>query len=88
MTATRLLVILVAIGCAALVGLQLAGHAGISALAKLVASTAFVALAVTRGATTYLYGRLMLAGLVLSWLTNSLLSMLQQWKINKAVEGT
>ena len=28
------------------------------------------------------------AGLVLYWLTNSLLSMLQQWKINKAVEGT
>lgn len=28
------------------------------------------------------------AGLVLYWLTNSLLSMLQQWKINKAVEAT
>ncbi len=28
------------------------------------------------------------AGLVLYWLTNSLLSMAQQWKINKAVEAT
>jgi len=28
------------------------------------------------------------AGLVLYWLTNSLLSMLQQWKINKAVEAS
>ena len=28
------------------------------------------------------------SGLVLYWLTNSLLSMLQQWKINRAVEAT
>jgi YidC/Oxa1 family membrane protein insertase len=28
------------------------------------------------------------SGLVLYWLTNSVLSMAQQWKINKAVEGT
>ena len=78
MTATRTLILLVALGCAALVGLQLAGHDGISAIAKLIASTAFVALAVTRGGTTYLYGRLMLAGLVLSWFGDMFLTSQSQ----------
>ena len=61
------LVGVVAIAAAALVGLQLAGHAAAAAIAKLVASTAFVILAVKRGALAYVYGRLVLAGLVFSW---------------------
>ncbi len=67
MTSSRLFIALTAAGCAALVGLQLAGLNGASVVAKLVASTSFVALAVVSGAGTTLYGRLIGAGLVLSW---------------------
>ena len=67
MTPTRLLIALVAAGCAALVGLQLAGLNNASVFAKLVASSSFVALAVVSGARATLYGRLVGAGLVLSW---------------------
>lgn len=67
MTSTRLLIALVAAGCAALVGLQLAGLSNVSVVAKLVASTSFVALAIVSGARATLYGRLIGAGLALSW---------------------
>lgn len=67
MNATRALVGLVGVGCASLVGLQLTGYDEAAAIAKLVASSAFVALAITRGAFTDLYGRLVLTGLALSW---------------------
>jgi uncharacterized membrane protein YhhN len=66
-TSARLLITLTAAGCAALVGLQLAGLDGASVFAKLVASTSFVALAIVSGARGSLYGRLIGAGLVLSW---------------------
>lgn len=74
MSATRILILLVIIGCAALVGLQLAGHAGLSVIAKLIASTAFVALAFRAGAMASNYGRLILLGLVLSWCGDLLLT--------------
>ena len=67
MTPSRILIVLTAAGCAALVGLQLAGLNDVSVVAKLVASTSFVALAVVSGARSTLYGRLIGAGLVLSW---------------------
>ena len=67
MKPSRLFIALTAVGCAALVGLQLAGLDGASVFAKLIASTAFVALAVVSGARATLYGRLIGAGLVLSW---------------------
>lgn len=54
-------------GCAVLVGLQLTGHSAPAAVAKFVASSAFVALAVRQGALASWYGRLVLAGLLLSW---------------------
>jgi uncharacterized membrane protein YhhN len=57
----------VALGCALLVGLQLAGLGAPAAVAKFVASSAFVALAVRQGALASWYGRLVLAGLGLSW---------------------
>jgi uncharacterized membrane protein YhhN len=67
MNASRALVALIAAGCVALVGLQLAGHAEAAAVAKLTASTAFVLLALRRDALADRYGRLILAGLVFSW---------------------
>lgn len=67
MNASRALVALVALACAALVALLLRDHAGAAAAAKLTASTAFVALALQRGALAARYGRFILAGLVFSW---------------------
>ena len=67
MITRRILVALVAGSCATLVVLQLLGQGGQSIVAKLLASTAFVALALHAGALSSLYGRLILAGLALSW---------------------
>ena len=61
------LVTTIAVSCLALVVLLLYGHWLPSVVAKLVASTAFVALALKSGAWTSVYGRLILLGLVLSW---------------------
>ncbi len=63
----RHLVALVAIACVLLVALLLQGHTLPAAGAKFVASSAFVALAVRGGAVASAFGRLILAGLVLSW---------------------
>lgn len=63
----RHLVIVVAGACLALVVLLLHGHTLPAAAAKFVASSAFVALALRCGATDSSYGRLILAGLALSW---------------------
>lgn len=57
----------VAAGCASLVGLQLAGHPAAAGVAKFIASTAFVTLAIRQGALSSRYGRFVLAGLALSW---------------------
>jgi uncharacterized membrane protein YhhN len=67
MNASRALVTVVAVACAALVGLLLAGQTGAAVIAKLIASTAFVVLAIKRGALNAIYGRLILAGLTFSW---------------------
>jgi uncharacterized membrane protein YhhN len=67
MGSSRSITVIVAVGCALLVGLQLAGQVAPAAVATFIASSAFVALALRRGALASLYGRLVLAGLALSW---------------------
>lgn len=54
-------------GCAALVAALLLEQTAIAAAAKLVASTAFVMMAVSAGALASRFGLLILAGLALSW---------------------
>jgi uncharacterized membrane protein YhhN len=60
-------VVLVAAGCAALVVFLLFELVTAAAAAKLVASCAFLGVAVTSGALSSVYGRIILAGLALSW---------------------
>jgi uncharacterized membrane protein YhhN len=67
MTTRRILVALVAVACCALVVLQLLDHRVPAIAAKLLASSAFIALAVYSGGLSSLYGRLITAGLALSW---------------------
>jgi uncharacterized membrane protein YhhN len=67
MMSTRLLVTLVGVACIALVALLLADMTVPAAAAKFIASSAFVALAIRGGASGSVYGRLILAGLALSW---------------------
>lgn len=67
MFSVRILVAVVAIACAALVGLLLGDLRYPAVAAKLIASTAFIALAVRSGAMASTYGRLILLGLVFSW---------------------
>lgn len=59
--------------CAALVGFQLQGLAIAAAIAKLTASTAFIAVAVSAGAPDTGWGRALLAGLGLSWFGDAFL---------------
>lgn len=54
-------------GCAALVAALLLEQPAVAAAAKLVASSAFVLMAVSAGALASRFGTLILAGLVLSW---------------------
>lgn len=59
--------------CAALVGFQWHGLSLAAAVAKLTASTAFIAVAVSAGATESGWGRALLAGLGLSWFGDAFL---------------
>lgn len=63
----RLLITITAFACIALVALLFAGLPVPAAAAKLIASSAFITLALYSGALASVYGRLILAGLVLSW---------------------
>ena len=63
----RKLIVLVAGACSLLVLLQLAGYLAAAAVAKLIASSAFVALAIRSGSLRSDYGRLVLVGLCFSW---------------------
>lgn len=67
------LVALVALGCGTLVTLLFLERDIAAAVAKLVASTAFVTLAVQVGALRSGYGRFVLVGLVFSWFGDALL---------------
>ncbi|MBT8103262.1 MAG: lysoplasmalogenase [Gammaproteobacteria bacterium] len=64
---TRSLVVLASTGCVALVTFQLLDNDVAAATAKLIASTAFVAVAIQAGALHSRYGQLILLGLVFSW---------------------
>lgn len=64
---TRTFVAITSTGCAALVVLLLLEYDAAAAVAKLVASTAFLATAVQVGALRSAYGRAVLTGLLLSW---------------------
>lgn len=61
------------VGCAALVGGHWFETREVAVLAKLIASSGFVAFAISLGATRSTFGRLVLAGLSLSWLGDMLL---------------
>ncbi len=70
---TRNLVVLAASGCVALVTFLLLHYEIAAATAKLVASTAFVAVTIQAGGLRSGYGRLILLGLVFSWLGDTFL---------------
>ena len=67
MMSTRPLVTLAGVACIALVALLFADMPAPAAVMKFIASSAFVALAIRGGALASVYGRLILAGLALSW---------------------
>jgi len=67
MPSHRLLVVLVGAACAALVTCLLLELGTAALAAKLIASTAFVVLAVHAGALQSVFGRLVLVGLLCSW---------------------
>jgi uncharacterized membrane protein YhhN len=67
------LVIVCAAACIVLVGALLLDHHVVAAITKLVASSAFVLLAVSVGALASRYGSIILAGLVLSWFGDAFL---------------
>lgn len=56
------------VACGMLVGARALGADGLAAIAKLLASTAFLAVAWTAGATESRYGRTVLTGLFLCWI--------------------
>lgn len=64
---TRNLVVISSFGCVALVTFQLLQFDAAATAAKLIASTAFVAVAFQAGALQSRYGRIILLGLVFSW---------------------
>lgn len=61
------------LACAVLVASQIGGFHGAAIAAKLLASSSFVALAISAGAMRSAFGRLLLAGLLLSWIGDMLL---------------
>lgn len=67
LSSTRNLVALSSLGCVALVAFQLLHHDNPAATAKLIASSAFIAVAIRSGALRSTYGRIILLGLVFSW---------------------
>lgn len=67
MISVRTLILLVVIACGALVALLLLDLEVPAATAKLIASSAFVAVALRSGTWSSLYGRLILLGLAFSW---------------------
>ncbi len=69
----RFFVALTSVGCVALVSFLLLDFAVPAAIAKLVASTAFVATAVRVGAMQSLFGRFILLGLSFSWFGDAFL---------------
>ncbi len=73
MPRTRVLAATSLVACLALVILLYHGHVVPAAVAKLIASTAFIALALQAGALGSMFGKFVLAGLGLSWCGDMLL---------------
>jgi uncharacterized membrane protein YhhN len=73
MSSVRALVTLTGIACLALVALLLLDFRAPAAVAKFIASTAFLGVAVRSGAWSSIYGRLILLGLAFSWFGDMLL---------------
>jgi uncharacterized membrane protein YhhN len=65
---TIVFIVLTALACAALVYLQRIDVAGAAAVAKLLASSGFIATAISAGALGHRFGRVMVVGFVLSWI--------------------
>jgi uncharacterized membrane protein YhhN len=63
----RTLIAITAFACIALIALLFAGLPAPAAAMKLIASSAFIALALYSGALASVYGRFILTGLLLSW---------------------
>lgn len=73
LVSTRNLTALVVAGCLSLVVLLLAGEEFYAAIAKLIASSGFIVLAIHAGGLRSSYGRVILAGLAFSWLGDAAL---------------
>ena len=78
MTLRWLALTTIAIGCVSLVGANLAELPGIALITKLIASTGFIALAVSGAALQSRYGRWILTGLALSWAGDAFLELESQ----------
>ena len=72
-TQIRTAVVVTAIACLILVGTLLAGIETVAAGAKIIASTGFLAVAILSGALQSTYGKVLLAGLTLSFAGDALL---------------
>lgn len=68
----------IAVGCGSLVAANLAGLPSIALITKLIASTGFIALAISGAALQSRYGRWILTGLALSWAGDAFLELESQ----------
>jgi len=71
----RLSLLVISVGCACLVLANLADRPTVALVAKLIASTGFIALSISSDALRSRCGRLVLAGLCLSWAGDALLEL-------------
>lgn len=78
MNSARTFATVVAVACIVLVAFLLVDLQTPAFVAKLIASSAFIAVALQGGATTYGYGRLILVGLVFSWFGDMFLTSVTQ----------
>ncbi len=78
MTLRWLALTTIAIGCVSLVGANLAELPGIALITKLIASTGFIALAISSAGLQSRYGRWILTGLALSWAGDAFLELESQ----------
>ena len=75
MIARRMVLAMIGMGCVCLVMANLADQPLPALIAKLIASTGFIILAISGDALRSRYGRLILAGLILSWAGDALLEL-------------
>lgn len=75
MNARRMALAMIGLGCICLVMANLADQPLPALIAKLIASTGFIVLAISGDALRSRYGRLILAGLILSWAGDAFLEL-------------